>query len=484
MKISLHMIKPWLEKYNPVVSISEGSRSITGARLFSEELEIHSDYLYVGRMSDFFQDNPSQEVLLMHHQDVISVNSDDLNMIFNQVLSAMDFYSNLENRLLGAVFQKNPEQYILSCCEQLLGPMFIMTPDYHILACSQNFSDKYVNIFWESFTLHKEPSLQTIYDMQNSVVHQLSLSDQHMTIYREPTAYPYDYGVMNTYKNAAGKKIGSFILASDKPISAFDLDMASIICDALHQIHVTKEVSLAIAQPETADAILLERLIDMDDLVRTEELFKTIHPVDGNTRFYIMIAKCAEIFLLHPLLEDISRRFMNSVSLIKDNYIVTLIWGTGDFFQQIHTQTQRIARSLPVTFGLSNPSHEISPLHYFYLQAMLAVRSVKNVLCYFSDIAVASILDSSDDGFKWFAKHPGILYLEQYDYHNHTELTRTLQIYLSCERSIKRAAALLYIHRNTVLYRIDRINEMKLFDLEDNDERQYIMLSCCLNKSR
>lgn len=303
-----------------------------------------------------------------------------------------------------------------------------------------------------------------------------------MTIYREPTASPYDYGVMNTYKNAAGKKIGSFILASDKPISAFDLDMASIICDALHQIHVTKEVSLAIAQPETADTILLERLLDKDDLARTEELFKTIHPVDENTRFYIITAKCTEIFLLHPLVEDISRRFMDSVSIIKDNYVVTLTWGSGDYFKQIDTQTQRIAKSLPVTFGLSNPSNEVSSLHYFYLQAMLAVRSAQNVLCHFSDIAIPSILDSSDDGFKWFAKHPGILYLEQYDYLNHTELTRTLQIYLSCERSIKRAAALLYIHRNTVLYRIDRINEMKLFDLNNSYERQYIMLSCCLTK--
>jgi PucR family transcriptional regulator, purine catabolism regulatory protein len=48
----------------------------------------------------------------------------------------------------------------------------------------------------------------------------------------------------------------------------------------------------------------------------------------------------------------------------------------------------------------------------------------------------------------------------EYDQEHDTELIKTLRTYLECDRSPKRAAELLFVHNQTVNYRISRIEEL------------------------
>ena len=53
------------------------------------------------------------------------------------------------------------------------------------------------------------------------------------------------------------------------------------------------------------------------------------------------------------------------------------------------------------------------------------------------------------------------------DARGHMELVRTLSVWLACERSVQRASAVLYIHRNTLRYRLNKIETLISLD-EDN----------------
>jgi hypothetical protein len=55
---------------------------------------------------------------------------------------------------------------------------------------------------------------------------------------------------------------------------------------------------------------------------------------------------------------------------------------------------------------------------------------------------------------------------------------RTLQVYLDEQGSLARAAARLHLHRNAVLYRIKRIEQLLAVDLDDPDERLSLQLAC------
>lgn len=56
--------------------------------------------------------------------------------------------------------------------------------------------------------------------------------------------------------------------------------------------------------------------------------------------------------------------------------------------------------------------------------------------------------------------HPAVLKLLQYDKENHTDYYQTLQTYLFNNQNINGTAELLYIHRNTMKYRLKKINEL------------------------
>ena len=73
--------------------------------------------------------------------------------------------------------------------------------------------------------------------------------------------------------------------------------------------------------------------------------------------------------------------------------------------------------------------------------------------------------------------HSAVLKLESYDRKNGTELMGTLHAYLSCNQNISEAAAALYIHRNTLSKRIDRINDLISVDLGDAETVFHLMFS-------
>lgn len=73
--------------------------------------------------------------------------------------------------------------------------------------------------------------------------------------------------------------------------------------------------------------------------------------------------------------------------------------------------------------------------------------------------------------------HPAVQKLRSYDEKNNTQLLETLKVYIECERNYAETARRMHIHRNTLLYRIQRINEISETDFDDYFERLRLQLS-------
>ena len=73
--------------------------------------------------------------------------------------------------------------------------------------------------------------------------------------------------------------------------------------------------------------------------------------------------------------------------------------------------------------------------------------------------------------------HSAVLKLESYDRKNGTELLGTLHAYLSCHRNLSEAAASLYIHRNTLSKRLEKINDLISVDFNDAETVFHLMFS-------
>ena len=66
--------------------------------------------------------------------------------------------------------------------------------------------------------------------------------------------------------------------------------------------------------------------------------------------------------------------------------------------------------------------------------------------------------------------------LAEYDKENNTDMLSTLHMFFECGRSLSKTAENLYIHRNTMLYRMDRIQQILDVDLKKTNESFRIQL--------
>lgn len=74
--------------------------------------------------------------------------------------------------------------------------------------------------------------------------------------------------------------------------------------------------------------------------------------------------------------------------------------------------------------------------------------------------------------------HPKVLELYHSDQEKGTEYIETLYVYLRNERSLLKAAPQLYIHRNSLVYRLEKINDLLQLNYEDTGLRSHILISC------
>ena len=73
--------------------------------------------------------------------------------------------------------------------------------------------------------------------------------------------------------------------------------------------------------------------------------------------------------------------------------------------------------------------------------------------------------------------HSAVLQLSQEDEANGTCYLDTLAAYLTCEKNIGKIAEELFIHRNTLMYRLEKIRALTGIDYDDTEEMEHILLS-------
>lgn len=484
MKISMHILKKWLENENPIAVINEGECVISGLRLFEEEGDLYSNYLYVGYVGDIIPEDSSHNILLMHHNDIIRLKNGDLNYIVNRILEAFEFFDTLEQRFSNAYYHENPEQEIISAVEHMLGPCFIMKPDYKILACSQNFLPDDVNVFWQSFMQYGEPSLQNIEMMKKSLVIQVFQSRPDMMLYQEPAAAPYQYGIANTYQRPDESIIGYLIIASREPISAYEKDMAGILLAALNNLQRIAARSLTITEMNAESEMLFADILKNPHDQRSRDILSVIYDIKPYTELRILCLRTEDSNANVILCDQIKRTFQHVLIAVHDEQLVVLMRNPSyeNGKKEIVSRLKTITHHTSIYTGISNPFYGIENSFYAMDQAMFALhqRGTEDI-CFFSCKAVNYLLSERSMEMKKEARHPAVRILEAYDLKNATELLKTVQQYMHCDRSVRKTSEKMYIHKNTVLYRMNQIRDMCHLDLEDDADREYLFLSLLLS---
>ena len=128
--------------------------------------------------------------------------------------------------------------------------------------------------------------------------------------------------------------------------------------------------------------------------------------------------------------------------------------------------------------GVSNPFRHIRDLHGFFHQALAALESEQQAgLSFYRSIMLERILAYIPEEQVPFLISPDIPRLEEAEKQYSFSLLDTLRTYLECNCNLIRTAERLYVHKNTLLYRLNHIKSILRCDLNDADERLLLMLS-------
>lgn len=183
-------------------------------------------------------------------------------------------------------------------------------------------------------------------------------------------------------------------------------------------------------------------------------------------------------FQYRPLLQEIGNSFRNSISTIYKEHIVSLIHCNHDDQVLLDTIRENLNHCLAagdLTAGISLCFHDLGQIRRHYMQAVdaldigLSLKKTEKIFL-FQQLAIYRLFKLSCQATEivdYF--HPAVFCLASYDSKNHTELMRTLYYYIINLKALLKTKDILRIHRNTLVYRINKIQELANIDLEDGE---------------
>ncbi len=144
---------------------------------------------------------------------------------------------------------------------------------------------------------------------------------------------------------------------------------------------------------------------------------------------------------------------------------------------------ETLARDEYLRIGVSNTFFRPENFAKRYAQAHRALElsarlHPEELVCKYVDGSFYDLLDRTEDGETLgLYCHPALSILSRYDRANGTDLYHTLGTYLECACSIKETAQRLFIHRNSLNYRLERIRDLTKISTEDSNTRFLLGMS-------
>ncbi len=161
---------------------------------------------------------------------------------------------------------------------------------------------------------------------------------------------------------------------------------------------------------------------------------------------------------------------------------------TSGLSEAQRTALAQLARDERLSIGVSSAFVCIEDFAARYFQARRALSLSARVggadpVCLYTELAFYDLLAVAEKAGKLqqFC-HPALECLRRYDAENGAELLRSLDAYLTYDCSVKLAAERLFIHRNSLTYRLRRILELTGVDLSDPCTRFLLQMSFAIGR--
>ncbi|MBQ9041816.1 MAG: helix-turn-helix domain-containing protein [Eggerthellaceae bacterium] len=482
MKLSMSMIEAYLEKYRVQSEIQSDARSIKGMRfLAGRQDKLSTEYVHIGAAAGFIRDpRYADAVILASGRSHILCQGPTQEELLNEVLSAFDFYGDIEHRLMEAAAQRVTVAEMAEIAgEMLRDPLLVFGLDGSYLGGSHldSVPDAHARRAISSRRGFVEDIMGSkIVDEAGNPVHDLTARPQ-------VTHGPRGETAVCAYLVIDREPIG-FVMCFPESESHVKLALCveSFLLDYFPQAYEFVDLS----SPHQSVRYAVQSLLKGEDV--TEETRRRLLETLGNPDKYQVL-----------LVRSLSVRNRTQSALLAREVMassIPCVAADMDDMTAIIVAEERtwllVSRSLPLSkaphaaIGVSMPAADFGQAPVAYRQAKFACDSTDQPeVRYCRDLAFPFLLNAlRSDPSAGDLLHPALMVLESYDAGKHSDLLTTLKAYVASGFNQVETAKRLHVHLNTLKYRLKRISELTGLDWGNAREMLYLQLSIELCEPR
>lgn len=475
MKLSMWILADWLQKYDPVLHIKDGAPLLRGVRIFSTDLTIETQNVYLGLARDFIPTG-SSEVICVHGHDMILLQTTDLETVLNDVFDAFDYYNRWSDSIKEDIFNGCPVLQITENSQDIIDDPFVVFDSGNMLiAYSSRFGLGSLDEEWDKMILNKSSSLEKLYFLSEYFK---SANFSNLVQTSKLSAFQNNSMWRNLYlKNRfVGRLV---IIEKNHPITKGRMHL----CDELgHLIEIWMSHNQAQQEIRENHKIFIDLL--NSEPVSEEELLHRLKSqawLPVAPKMVIMInTMLSHEEMLNPLIRRLEKTFSSSFVF---EYKASLLLFVNLSIVPYSTLAQLLPPILKQSQSYCGTSYEftnIMDLKSHYEQSKIAID--------YGTKLPGSIYHCKDYALKYFHSvmkahvhqniiPPELVSLQKYDALHQSDLFTTLHQFLLNERNLVKTSHRLSIHRNTLIYRLNKIAEMTNLDLDDPENRELLLLS-------
>lgn len=415
--------------------------------------------------------------------------------IFNQIESIFHNFHTWEIKVYEAIGRRKSFDEIFELLNEVTdNPWYFADSSFRILFIKKDPDLEDMSVIWRYMYQHYHLPLYSIISLIES--EELSVMNSHKKAFLIPQTVTFNVPFINkTVFSDKGILGHFFILGIYTKLTAYELEIAEFFGNILTQLLLDYKYMPNLGRIYDSYFTDLLEGVPQDTLPLTDEIFR------------ILSWECEDIlvFFLLTLPEQDSETeniLKTEIHILEYNYPCKAFFYKDQLacifnvsqYQKKHLQPDdsflektlhQIACHFKRRAGFSEPFIGVqgfSHLNLYYEQAYVALQyclqeNNRRIVPYHS-IAIRDFCNRLAGKLPLqMIFHDAVRILYEYDAANGTELTRSLQQYLANEQNTTRTANHLFIHRNTLLYRLDTIKELTKLDLDDPDTRFRLFLS-------
>ena len=489
LNLTFSLLVRWLKDYNPIATICQPDLNCEGIRFYAEGINMDPRFLYISKSERLFPNSNPREILLVQKNNIICLFANDMEEIYNQVIGAFEYYSDLNHRLMIAAQQDNYEQEIADLCSEIFGPSFLIDLSYHFVGISAIHQKGWTTALWEGFVHNRGATLEHLRIFTDDVLFKNINRKLRNQIVYQPIAAPFYYAIVSTYCDRDGKILGQCAVSTEHPIENADIELMNWVISALESSKKVKparqgnQFSEIILQAALAQEKLTQKDIDILYALQhwKQDAWICIGTISHAPESEADALPASSLFPYFQ--EHFSEILPGTVVVSQENLLVFCFSlkekNVPGYESFVREKLERLLKLKNCVIGLSLPFQKFENIYYYLWQAQdsLPKFSIQSTCSSFVSCALDAILSRSDFMYSLSCIHPAVLMIGEYDCTYHSELTETLWLYLRNNKSYTAVAKQLHIHRNTVLYRLEKIQEMYPLDFQDPELVEYLLIS-------